>query len=127
MQIINGGTASQFMPQLNNFFERIYINGFKYCYVERYKMGANYNLYNKLDTKVSEITRNPDANGYGTEEDIGFNFSVIDGVKGGGNEVITGDKIESGDYEYALNSDETSYNLLKYSGLDAVITIPQKI
>ena len=44
-------------------------------------------------------------------------------MKGPGNEIITGDKIISGDYTYALNYDSTSYILIEYSGLDSVIII----
>lgn len=47
-------------------------------------------------------------------------------MKGPGNEIITGDKIISGDYTYALNYDSTSYILIEYSGLDSVIIIPKK-
>ena len=43
------------------------------------------------------------------------------------NKIITGDKINSGDYTYALNSDSTSYILNEYSGMDSIISIPKKI
>ena len=89
-------------------------------------MSANYNVYNKLDTKGCKITRNPDVNEYGTEEDIEFSFSVIVGIKVGGNEVLTGNKIKSSNFLYALNSDSTSYIILEYSGLDSVLIIPKK-
>ena len=123
---LGGGSSSQFFPQWNNIFENIKIDGFKYGYVERYKMSANYNIYNNIDTSGCEITRYAEPTGYGTEQDIGFGFDVIDGKIGVGNEVISGEKIQSGDFLYALNSDSTSYIILEYSGLDSTLIIPKK-
>ena len=123
---IVAGSSSQFLPQWNNVFKNIKIDGFKYGYCERYKMSSNYNIYNNLDTSGCQIIKSADSNGTGTIEDIPFGFCVIDGMKGPGNEIITGDKIITGDYTYALNSDSTSYILIEYSGLDSVIIIPKK-
>ena len=125
MYFLGGGSSSQFFPQWNNIFENIKIDGFKYGYVERYKMSANYNIYNNIDTSGCEITRFTEPTGYGTEQDIGFGFSVIDGKIGVGNEIITGEKIKSGDFLYALNSDCISYIILEYSGLDSTLIIPK--
>ena len=72
--------------------------------------------------KAKEVS----SEGTGTIYDVPFGFCVIDNLKGPGNEQITGDKILSGDYTYALNSDSTSYIIMEYSGLDSVIFIPKK-
>ena len=61
---LGGGSSSQFFPQWNNIFENIKIDGFKYGYVERYKMSANYNIYNNIDTSGCEITRYAEPTGY---------------------------------------------------------------
>ena len=120
------GSSSQFFPQWNNIFENIKIEGFDYGYAERYKMSSNYNIYNNIDTKGCKNIKNIDEKGTGTEEDVGFGFCVIDGKKGKGNEKITGDKIKSADYIFALNSDSNSYIILEYLGLDSVLTIPKE-
>ena len=121
-----GGSSSQFLPQWNNVFENIIIDGFNCGYTERYNMSSNYNIYNNIDTTGCKKIKNADGQGTGTEEDIGFGFCVIDGMKGPGNEIITGDIIPSGDYSYALNSDSTSYILMEYSGIDTNIITPKK-
>ena len=121
-----GGSSSQFLPQWNNVFENIIIDGFNCGYGERYNMSSNYNIYNNIDTTGCTKVKNADGQGTGTEEDIGFGFCVIDGMKGPGNEIITGDIISSGDYSYALNSDSTSYILIEYSGLDTNVITPKK-
>ena len=121
-----GGSSSQFLPQWNNCFENIIIDGFNVGYTERYNMSSNYNIYNNIDTTGCTKVKEASSNGTGTIQDIGFGFCVIDGQKGPGNEIITGDKIISGDYTYALNSDSTSYIIIEYSGLDSVIIIPKK-
>ena len=121
-----GGSSSQFLPQWNDIFENIIIEGFNVGYTERYKMSSNYNIYNNIDTTGCTKVKEAASNGTGTIQDVGFGFCVIDGQKGPGNEIITGDKIISGDYTYALNSDSTSYIIMEYSGLDSVIIIPKK-
>jgi len=121
-----GGSSSQFLPQWNNVFENIIIDGFNCGYGERYNMSSNYNIYNNIDTSGCKKVKNADGQGTGTEEDVGFGFCVIDGMKGPGNEIITGDIIISGDYSYALNSDSTSYILMEYSGIDSNIITPKK-
>ncbi len=120
------GSSSHFLPQWNNIFENIVIDGFNCGYTERYNMSSNYNIYNNIDTNGCKNIRYADGYGGGTEEDIGFAFCTIDGMKGQGNEKITGDKIISGDYTYALNSDSTSYILMEYSGIDANVITPKK-
>jgi hypothetical protein len=89
-------------------------------------MSSNYNIYNNIDTNGCNKNRNADGQGGGTEEDIGFGFCVIDGMKGPGNEIISGDIIPSGDYSYALNSDSSSYILMEYTGIDTNIITPKK-
>ena len=123
---IVGGSSSQFLPQWNNVFKNIKIDGFKIGYSERYKMSSNYNIYYNLDTTGCQKVKEPSSSGTGTLQDVPFGFCVIDNQKGPGNEIITGDKIISGDYTYALNSDSTSYILMEYSGLDSVLSIPKK-
>ena len=123
---IVGGSSSQFLPQWNNVFENIKIDGFKSGYSERYKMSSNYNIYNNIDTSGCQQIREISASGTGTEEDVAFGFCVTDGMKGPGNEIITGEKIISGDYIYALNKDSSGYILMEYSGLDSHITIPKR-
>ena len=121
-----GGSSSQFLPQWNNVFKNIKIHGFKVGYTERYKMSSNYNIYYNIDTTGSTNVKQAPSDGTGTSQDVPFCFCVIDEMKGPGNEVITGNKIISEDYTYALNSDSTSYIIIEYSGLDSVITIPKK-
>ena len=121
-----GGSSSQFLPQWNNVFKNIKIDGFKVGYTERYKMSSNYNIYYNIDTTGCTNVKQAPSDGTGTSQDVLFGFCVIDEMKGPGNEVITGDKIISEDYTYALNSDSTSYIIIEYSGLDSVITIPKK-
>lgn len=123
---IVAGSSSQFLPQWNNVFENIKIDGFKSGYTERYKMSSNFNVYNNIDTTGCKQTKEVSSDGTGTIYDVPFGFCVIDNLKGPGNEQITGDKILSGDYTYALNSDSTSYIIMEYSGLDSVIIIPKK-
>ena len=123
---IVAGSSSQFLPQWNNVFENIKIDGFKSGYSERYKMSSNYNIYNNIDTTGCQKVREISSNGTGTEEDVAFGFCVTDGMKGPGNEIITGDKIISGDYIYALNRDSSAYILIEYSGLDSSVIIPKK-
>ena len=118
------GSSSQFLPQWNNVFENIKIEGYKYGYTERYKMSANYNIYNNIDTTKCDNVKNAEGQGTGTAEDIGFNFSVIDGQKGAGYDEITGDKIVSGNYTYALAGDSQSYVIMEYNGDEENITIP---
>jgi hypothetical protein len=89
-------------------------------------MSSNYNIYNNIDTKGCTYASNAQNNGTGTEEDVGFGFCVIDGVKGPGNEKITGEIIKSGDYSYALNSDSTSYIIIEYFGTESVVITPKK-
>ena len=120
------GSSSQFLPQWNNIFENIKIEGFTYGYSERYNMSSNYNIYNNIDTKGCTYANSAQNNGTGTEEDIGFGFCVIDGVKGPGNEKITGEVIRSGDYSYALNSDSSSYIIIEYFGSESVVITPKK-
>ena len=123
---IVAGSSSQFLPQWNNVFENIKIEGFNSGYSERYKMSSNYNIYNNIDTSGCQKIREISSPGTGTEEDVAFGFCVTNGMKGPGNEIITGEKIISGDYIYALNKDSSGYILIEYSGLDSHITIPKK-
>ena len=118
------GSSSHFLPQWNNVFENIKLEGFKTGYAERYKMSANYNIYNNIDTSGCQNVKNAEGNGSGTAEDIGFNFAVIDGQKGAGYDEITGDKIVSGNYTYALASDSESYVIMEYNGDEENVTIP---
>ena len=120
------GSSSQFLPQWNNIFENIKIDGFTYGYTERYNMSSNYNIYNNIDTKGCTYTNSAPNNGTGTEEDVGFGFCIINGTKGPGNEKIAGEVIKSGDYAYALNSDSTSYIIIEYSGSEPVVITPKK-
>ena len=120
------GSSSQFFPQWNSILENLKISGFNYGYCERYKMSSNYNIYNNVDTSGCKQVKNAEENGTGTTEDIPFGFCVIDGKKGVGNEVITGNKITSGDYTYALNKDSSSYIILGYSGSETVLIVPKK-
>ena len=119
-----GGTSSQFLPQWNNKFENIKIEGFKTGYAERYKMSANFNIYNNIDTTQCKNVRSAEGNGTGTAEDVGFNYAVIDGQKGAGYEEITRDKIISGNFAYALTSDSESYVIMEYNGDEENVTIP---
>ena len=119
-----GGSSSQFLPQWNNVFKNIKIEGFKTGYAERYKMSANYNVYTNIDTSKCQNVKSADGAGTGTAEDIGFNFCVIDGQKGAGYDKITGDKIVSENYTYALASDSESYVIMEYNGNEENITIP---
>ena len=125
MFLVNG-SASQFLPQWNSFFKNIKIDGFEVGYTERYNMSSNYNIYNNIDTTGCLKVRNGDSKCAGTSQDVPFGFCVINEQKGPGNEIITGDKIISGDYTYALNFDSTSYIIMEYSGIDSVIFIPKK-
>ena len=118
------GSSSHFLPQWNNVFQYLKIEGFKYGYTERYKMSANYNVYTNIDTSKCTYVKNADGAGTGTAEDIGFNFAVIDGQKGAGFNEITGDEIVSGNYKYALASDSNSYVILEYNGDEENVTIP---
>ena len=123
---IVAGSSSQFLPQWNNHFENIKIEGFYTGYSERYKMSSNYNIYSNIDTTDCKISQSIDENGQGTIKDVPYGFCIINGQKGQGNEIINGDKIICGDFIYALNSDSTSYIIMEYSGLDAVLIIPNK-
>ena len=118
------GSSSHFLPQWNNVFENIKIEGYKTGYAERYRMSANYNIYNNIDTSGCQYVKSAEGNGTGTAEDIGFNFAVIDGQKGEGYDEITGDKIVSGNYTYALSSDSESYVIMEYNGDEENVTIP---
>ena len=118
------GSSSHFLPQWNDVFENIKIEGFKTGYVERYRMSANYNIYNNIDTSGCQQVKSGAGSGSGTDEDQSFNFAVIDGQKGAGYDEITGDKIVSGDYTYALAKDEESYVIMSYNGSNDTITIP---
>ena len=120
------GSSSQFLPQWNNVFENIKIEGYVNGYTERYKMSSNYNVYNNIDTSKCQITKLADGKGSGTAEDIGFNFCVIDGQKGIGYDEITGDDIVSGNYTYALASDTESYVIREYNGDEESIIIPSE-
>ena len=118
------GSSSHFLPQWNNVFENIKIEGYKTGYAERYRMSANYNVYNNIDTSGCQYVKSAEGNGSGTAEDIGFNFAVIDGQKGEGYDEITGDKIVSGNYTYALSSDSESYVIMEYNGDEENVIIP---
>ena len=120
------GSSSHFLPQWNDVFENIKIEGYKYGYSERYKMSANYNVYTNIDTSKCDNVKNAETQGTGTSEDIGFNFCVIDGKTGAGYDEITGNKIVSGNYTYALAADSKSYVIAKYNGNEENITIPSK-
>ena len=120
------GSSSQFLPQWNNIFENIKIEGYDTGYCERYKMSSNYNIYNNIDTSKCNKVSSGDANGTGVAEDIPFAFCVINGKKGPGYEAISGNKVKEGDYTYALTSDSQSYILLEYSGSEEVVMIPKK-
>ena len=65
------------MPQWNNVFENIKIEGYKTGYAERYRMSANYNIYNNIDTSGCQYVKSAEGNGTGTAEDIGFNFLLL--------------------------------------------------
>ncbi|MBO6243273.1 MAG: leucine-rich repeat domain-containing protein, partial [Clostridia bacterium] len=120
------GSSSQFLPQWNNVFENLIIEGYDTGYTERYNMSANYNIYTNIDTSKCGKVKYADGNGTGTKEDIGFNFCVIDGQKGIGYDEITGDYIISGDYTYALDVDTESYVIREYNGDEENITIPSE-
>ena len=121
---IVAGSSSHFLPQWNNVFENIKIEGFTTGYAERFRMSSNYNIYNNIDTSKCSETKSAAGNGTGTSEDIGFNFCVIDGKKGEGYDEIAGEKIISGDYTYALASDSESYVIMEYNGDEENIIIP---
>ena len=87
-------------------------------------MSANYNVYTNIDTSECTYVKSADGAGSGTAEDVGFNFAVIDGQKGAGYDEITGDKIVSGNYTYALASDSESYVIMEYNGDEENVTIP---
>ena len=89
-------------------------------------MSANYNVYTNIDTSKCDNVKNAETQGTGTSEDIGFNFCVIDGKTGAGYDEITGNKIVSGNYTYALAADSKSYVIAKYNGNEENITIPSK-
>ena len=120
------GSSSQFMPQWNDIFENIIIKGYKCGYSERYNMSANYSIYSNIDTTECEKVKDPSSSGTGTEEDIGFCFAVIDGVRGDGNDKTSGDLIKNGDYTYILDEDENTYIIYEYTGNDNMITLPSK-
>ena len=120
------GSSSQFLPQWNDIFENIKIEGFDSGYTERFKMSANYNIYNNIDTSKCKGVNYADNRGTGTNEDVAFAFDVINGKKGPGYEVIKGNREKSGDYTYALTSDSNSYILMEYTGSEEVIIIPSK-
>ena len=120
------GSSSQFLPQWNDVFENIKIEGYETGYTERFKMSSNFNVYNNIDTSKCNKASAGDGNGTGTAEDIAFAFCVINGKKGPGYEAITGNKEKSGDYTYALTSDSNSYIITEYSGSEEVIMIPKK-
>ena len=124
--LLVNGTTSQFFPQWNNVFENIKIEGYKVGYSERYKMSANYNIYNNIDTSKCNYVKSAEKNGTGTNEDIGFNFCVIDGQKGEGYDEITGDKIVSENYTYSLASSSDTYVIMEYNGDEENIIIPSQ-
>ena len=51
------GSSSHFLPQWNNVFENIKIEGYKTGYAERYRMSANYNIYNNIDTSGCQYVK----------------------------------------------------------------------
>ena len=120
------GSSSQFLPQWNDIFENIKVEGYDVGYAERFKMSSNYNVYNNIDTSKCKKANAGEGNGTGTAEDIAFAFCVINGKKGAGYEAIKGNKEKSGDYTYALTSDSNSYIIMEYSGSEEVVIIPQK-
>ena len=120
------GSSGQFMPQWNNVFENIKIEGYNTGYAERFRMSANYNVYNNIDATKCNKVKSAETSGYGTDEDIGFNFCVIDGQKGEGYDKIIGDKIVSGNYTYALADDSQSYVIMEYNGDEENVTIPSE-
>ena len=120
------GSSGQFMPQWNNIFENIKIEGYTTGYAERYKMSANYNIYNNIDTTKCKNEKSAENAGTGTDEDIGFNFCIINGEKGIGYDKITGNKIISGNYTYALADDSESYVIMEYNGDEENIIIPNE-
>ena len=120
------GSSSQFLPQWNDIFENIKIEGYDVGYTERFKMSSNYNVYNNIDTSRCNKPSAGDGNGTGTAEDIAFAFCVINGKKGAGYDPIKGNKEKSGDYTYALTSDSNSYVITEYSGNEEVVIIPKK-
>ena len=120
------GSSSQFMPQWNDIFENITIKGYKYGYSERFNMSANYSIYSNIDTTECENVKFASDNGGGTDEDIGFCFAVIDGVRGDGNDKTSGDPIKNGDYTYILDEEGNSYIIYEYTGNDNIITLPSK-
>ena len=120
------GSSSQFLPQWNNVFENLKIEGFSTGYSERFKMSSNYNVYNNIDASKCDKVKSAENAGTGTSEDIGFNFCIIDGQKGEGYDEITGDNIVSGNYTYALSADKESYVIREYNGDEENITIPSE-
>ena len=120
------GSSSQFLPQWNDFFENIKIEGYDFGYTERFNMSSNYNVYTNVDTSKCKKASNGDNHGTGTAEDKAFAFCVINGKKGAGYDNIKGNKEKSGDYIYALTSDSSSYVITEYSGSEEVVIIPKK-
>ena len=120
------GSSSQFMPQWNNIYENIKLEGYDTGFTERYKMSSNYNIYNNLDTSKCKQISSADGRGTGTNEDVPLGFCVINGKKGPGFELINSGREKSGDYTYGLAPDSQSYILLEYSGNEEVINIPTK-
>ena len=118
------GSSSHFLPQWNNVFKNIVIEGYKTGYAERYKMSANYNVYTNIDTSKCTQVKSAETSGTGTVEDIGFNFCVIDRQKGAGYDEITGEEIISGNYTYYLAADSESYVIMEYNGDEENVTIP---
>ena len=123
---IVAGSSGQFMPQWNNIFENIRIEGYNVGYTERYKMSANYNIYNNINASKCKKEKNDESSGMGTDEDIGFNFCIINGQKGIGYDKIIGEKIVSGNYTYALADDSISYVIMEYNGNEENIIIPNE-
>ena len=120
------GSSSQFMPQWNDIFENIKIKGYKCGYSERYNMSANYSIYSNIDTTECQNIKEASSSGTGTDEDIGFCFAVIDGVRGDGNDKTSGDLVINGDYTYILDEGENTYIIYEYTGNDNIITLPSK-
>lgn len=125
-QLVNG-SSSQFLAQHNNYFKNLAVSGYTYAFEERYRMSANYNVYENISTSgCSKGLITYDDKGTGASDDVAGAFNVFNGSNGAGNDALYWITKSNGDYQYQLDAAKTGWVLTAYTGSDATVNVPSR-
>ncbi|MCR5725043.1 MAG: leucine-rich repeat domain-containing protein [Treponema sp.] len=125
-QLVNG-SSSQFLAQHNNFFKNLTVSGYTYAFEERYRMSANYNVYENITySGCSKGLITYSDKGTCASNDVAGAFNVINGSCGSGNDDLYWITKSNGDYQYQLDADKTGWVLISYTGSASSVSVPSR-